>query len=717
MSFFSVSYGNEIKENNDVTFYFQEKKNNLSFFKFKDVLKYKSDIQEHDIEKGKSYLTGKAYIEYDNTKIEADHIEFDWKNGDLYAQSKKNSVLLQKRNQQYLVNQLHLNLNNQIGDAKDFCIKEKDHIIVANKIYKKKEDFIMKEITYISDPFFLSKKDNFPDFYLKTNYLKYSYSKKYIFSGPVFFYWYKVPMPIFLPFFYMPIKSNKISFSYPKFQIYKKRIHMEDIGLFFPVSDFLNFRIYTSVHNTETWKIKTRIEYKDKLKHNYNGLIDFDYQNLSNQQKNYLFQWKHNSNYKSSSKISFNANINYDYDHVFSHNQNINYSYINIRKKLSNYLWFIDFYMTKNHIKKETRFIVPELFLHTKNILFHDEKNFFFNQIDIENKLHLKNYIDYFNCYRETYFHSSFKHNISMIGYFPLFSYLRGSSKILYEDFHIWSFPYFHISSFQNLYFSTNITSIPFYKVWKLKNNFLLKHQIQPILFFHMKYFSPFFYNVKNHYEKKINLVLNNDWITKNTWNRIDINNSFIIDHNFIKWNNFNVIGNIDLPNNLETNYKIGIKLDKEEKKMMYFDISFFSNYNINFFTIKNKFQKKGKNRYDYFFFDQKNYARYPIPLNLKIDFHSNYKNYFSKKNLFQVFLNFNGSVNITKYWKIDFNTNYNLLKNKIIFANIIFYRDLRSFEMSFNWTPISVENSSWSFFIGMKDPNLKNIIQYSVQN
>ncbi|WP_238785057.1 putative LPS assembly protein LptD [Blattabacterium cuenoti] len=712
---FSISFGNEKEKNNDIS----PHKIKHDLFFLKDVLKYKSDIQEYDIKEGKSYLKGKASIEYDNTKIEADYIEFNWINGDLYAKSKEKSVLFQKGNQQYLVDHIHLNLNNQIGEAKNFSIKEENHILIANNIFKKKKHLLMNKITYISDPFFLKKKDNYPDFYLKTDYLKYSFEKKYIFSGPVFFYWYRVPMPIIFPFLYIPIKLNQPSYGIicPKFGIQNKKIYMEDLGLFFPISDFLNFRVDTSIYDIEKWKIKTRIEYK--LRYAYDGFINFDYQNISSRKKHYLFQWKHRSDFKSDSDINFNADINYD--NIFLHNKNDNFSYINIRKKLSNYLWFMDIYMIQNQ-KNEIKFIIPELIFHTRKTFFSDKKNFFLNQVNIENKFHLNNFID-FN--KKKHFHTDFTHNMSMTAYFPFFDpYLRISSKIFYKDFYRWNSPYFYVSSFQKTDLSINIISIPFYKIWKFKDTFQIKHQIKPILSFHIIYFPPVFYNVKNHFERRIDLILNNNWIIKIPWNTVykkieifkEINSSWIIDPDFIGWKNFYVMGNTDLIQNLEAKYKAGINFDKEKKNnMIYFDFSFSSNHEINFFSIKNEFQKKGKNRYDYFFFDHKNYAKYPIPCNLKIDIHSNYENFLTKKKFFQTFISLNGSINITKYWKIRFHTDYDLLKNKVILANIIFNRDLRSFEMSFNW--IFFQNYSWSFFIGLKDPNLRNIIQYNEKN
>ncbi|BBA16962.1 putative LPS assembly protein LptD [Blattabacterium cuenoti] len=723
----SIFYGNEKKNNDEIYYDHNHHDMKNEFFFLKKNLKYKSDIQEHDIKEGKTYLKGQASIEYDNTKVKADYIEFDWKNGDLYAKSKEKSIFFQKDNKQFLFRNIHWNLNKQIGKAKNFSFKEKNYIVIADDLLKEKEDFLMKKVTYISDPFFLEKKDSFPDFYLKTDYLKYSYLKKYIFSGPVFFYLYRVPMPIFLPFLYMPIKLNQLFYNsgiiYPKFGIQNKKIYIKDIGLFFPISNLLNFKINSSIYNLEKWKIKTKIEYK--LKYNNHGFINFDYQNMLNH-KNYLFQWKHHFDFKSNSSIvNFNSNFNYDNISLFNKNEE-NFFSANIRRKFSNSLWFMDIYMIQNQNKKEIKFIIPELILHTKNIFFNDKKYYFLRYVSVENKFHFNNSIDFIKNEKKPHSAIGINHHMNMIAYLPFFDpYLKISSKILYHNFYKWNYSEFQISNFQKIDFITNIVSVPFYKILNFKNTFLLKHKIQPTLSFHIMYFPPVFYNnVKNSFEKRINFIFNNDWIIKNPWNFLDshkktkitkeINSSFIIKNNFIKWDNFKIMIDSELTKNLKTKYKAGINFGKEEKeKKIYFDFSFSSNHNINFFPIKNKFQKKGKNRYDYFFFDQNNYAKYSIPLNLKIDFHSNYENYFNNKILFKTLLSLNGSINITKYWKISFHTDYDLFKNKIIFSNIIFDRDLRSFELRFNWT----KDSSWSFFIGLKDPNFRKIIQYNEKN
>lgn len=712
-------YANEKKINND---FFDQEKNS-----FKDIIKYKSNIQEHNIEEKKSYLKGKASIEYNDIKIQADCIEFNWDNGDLYAIQKEKFAFLQQGNYQYLFKNLHINFNSKKIEAKDFYIKRKNYMIIANRIEKKDQNMsFMKKIKYISDPFFLKNKDNDPDFYLKTNFLKYFHDKKYILSGPVFFYWYKVPMPIFLPFLYIPVKElNRSSYGmiYPKIGIQNKKIYLEDIGLFFPISNFLNFKILSSIYNTDKWNLKTKMEYK--LKHY--GFFDFNYQYMSRKQHDYQFQWEHNQDSQSDYDANFHANINYN-KNLPENNDNEVLSYLSIRKKFSNYLLFMDSYMRQERSKNQVRikFIIPELIFHMRNRPF-NKKNLLLRNTNIENKILIHNFVDFFN--QTISFNTVFNQKMSISTYFSFFdSYLKISPKIFYDEFYMCKFPYSCVSNLQKIDFSTEMISVPLNKTLEIKKNtILLIHQIEPVLSFDVSYFPTTFHNEKNIFEKRISIILNNDFDVqiKSTFDKKikmlqNFIYSFIIDKSSIKWDNFYIVGHTDFTENLGIKYKGGINFVEEKNKrmnkMMYFDFS--CNYETSLLSEKKKdeeYKKKGTNRYDYFLFDKKNYAFYSIPLSFKIDFHSNYKDSIDPKKLFNTFLSINGSINITKYWKIDLHINYDPLNQKIMFSNIIFYRDLRSFKMSFNWIPM--ENPSWHFFIGIKDPNLSDIIQYNEKN
>ncbi|WP_238786205.1 putative LPS assembly protein LptD [Blattabacterium cuenoti] len=716
-SFIFCALSNEVKKEDN-----KQINNSFSFLNLKDTVKYKSNIQEHNVEEGKIYLKGNASIEYSDIKIQADSIEFNWKNGDLYATKKEKPIFLQQKNHQSIFSKVHINFNNKKGEFQDFYMQNKNNIIIADKIETNNNNITLKKVTYISDPFFIKGKDKNPDFYLKTDYVKFFNSKKYIFSGPVFLYWYKVPMPIFLPFLYIPIKEKLDAASYgilyPKVGIINKKIYMENIGLFFPISNFLNFKISSSIYNMEKWKLKTRIEYK--LKYFYDGFLDFNYQIENNKKKDYQFHWKHNTDFKSDMGIDFNTDVNYN-KNILNPIQNENklLSYITLKKSFYNNFLFMNAYMIQKEYEKKMgiEFIIPEFIFYTSNRFFYNKKNLLLHNLVIDNKLSIHNYINFF---KKRDFYTKFCHSINMDTFFYIFyPYFKIYPKVFYNEFYTWNFRKKDIYSFQQIDLSTDIISISLNKIFKIKKNIFL-HQIEPILSLYTKYLSPILYDEeKNFYQKKINFTLNNNLYVKDT---NDLNYkiikdfklvySFFFDKNFIKWNELYFTGETYFTKDLEIKYKGGVQQKKEKNKnnMMYFDFSFSYNYDKIFLPIKNGY-KKGKNRYDYFFFDDKGYAKYSIPLNFNFYLNSNYKNDLNKIKTFNTFIKVNGSINITKYWKINLETDYNIINNKIIFSNITFYRDLRSFQMSFNWSP---ETSSWSFFIGIKDPNLSKLIQYS---
>ncbi|AWU42889.1 hypothetical protein DM811_02990 [Blattabacterium punctulatus] len=720
------------------------------------VIKYRSNVQEHHIDDGKSYLYGNAFIEYLDTKIKADRIELNWKNGDLYAiGKKKNVIVIQKGdNQYYTSRRFHINLDNQKWNADNVYIQEKDYVIIAKDIKKENDYSLMKKVIYTADPFFIEKKDKIPDFYLKTDFLKYFHKKKYVITGPVFFYWYQVPIPIIFPFLYIPLKKDNSRISsfgitYPRFFIQNKKITIENIGFYFPISDYFNFLISSSIYGGEKWKLETKMEYK--FKYSYNGYIHFNYQYLSNKKFDYQFKWKHYKDYNSNSEIKFNADINYYFDNFSLVNsikyEGMNISNISIKKNFQNYFLNMEASIIQKRNNGITKLKIPEISISMRKKPFFIKKPFFYPLI-MDYHIFAHNYIEYSSILpllkkikQKIDIQTGIKHTINISTFIPVNPYFKIYPRIHYKGYSTWNLNSCTSTLFQKTDALTDILFSSLEGFLELNNkDFLLRHKISPIVSFRIKSYLPLNQNNKNDLiENRIIFILNNNLelkIKNNknlkdfTYKKIKIIDLFQVktfhffDKNYFHLEKFYFMGYTNFTKYLKIKYKGGINLykkrkyntflfdSKKEKKRMYFHFSFHENieHEINFFN--NKSEKKGKNRYEYFLFDKYNYAIYPIPLNFKIDLNSTYENYFNQKKLFNIFLSINGSINLTKYWNIEINTDYNLLKNKISFLKLVFYRDLRSFKMNFDWVPIG-EDHYWSFFIGIKDPNLNKLLQY----
>ncbi len=71
--------------------------------------------------------------------------------------------------------------------------------------------------------------------------------------------------------------------------------------------------------------------------------------------------------------------------------------------------------------------------------------------------------------------------------------------------------------------------------------------------------------------------------------------------------------------------------------------------------------------------------------------------------------LGFNGELNITPKWKVNFTSGYDFKANKISYTSMSVYRDLHCWEMRFNWIPLGYLKS-WNFFIKVKAEVLQDL-------
>ncbi len=105
---------------------------------------------------------------------------------------------------------------------------------------------------------------------------------------------------------------------------------------------------------------------------------------------------------------------------------------------------------------------------------------------------------------------------------------------------------------------------------------------------------------------------------------------------------------------------------------------------------------------------DEQRY-RFKIPWNLNFAYTMTYNNAQRQSEINNQSLMVSGDVELSPRWSVGGNTGYDFVGKGISFTTLRFQRDLESFRMSFNWTPIGPRNS-WFFFIGIKASALSDI-------
>ena len=70
----------------------------------------------------------------------------------------------------------------------------------------------------------------------------------------------------------------------------------------------------------------------------------------------------------------------------------------------------------------------------------------------------------------------------------------------------------------------------------------------------------------------------------------------------------------------------------------------------------------------------------------------------------------FSSNVELSPRWQVGVSSGYDFTNNGVTLTQLRFERDLESWRLSFNWTPIGARNTAWYFFVGIKSSVLSDI-------
>jgi len=111
-----------------------------------------------------------------------------------------------------------------------------------------------------------------------------------------------------------------------------------------------------------------------------------------------------------------------------------------------------------------------------------------------------------------------------------------------------------------------------------------------------------------------------------------------------------------------------------------------------------------GKDKTDIGWYD------YKIPWDIRLAYTMTYSNSQRQNEISSQSLMFSTNVEISPRWRVGVSSGYDFKNKGVTLTQFRFQRDLESWQMSFNWTPIGAINTSWYFFIGIKSSVLSDI-------
>lgn len=97
------------------------------------------------------------------------------------------------------------------------------------------------------------------------------------------------------------------------------------------------------------------------------------------------------------------------------------------------------------------------------------------------------------------------------------------------------------------------------------------------------------------------------------------------------------------------------------------------------------------------------------IPWKLNLNYNVGYSNRNRESEFSRNTLRFNGNVELTPKWNVNFSSGYDIKNKGLSYTTLGFARDLDSWHMTFNWTPLGAR-STYYFFIGVKASTLSDL-------
>jgi lipopolysaccharide assembly outer membrane protein LptD (OstA) len=104
------------------------------------------------------------------------------------------------------------------------------------------------------------------------------------------------------------------------------------------------------------------------------------------------------------------------------------------------------------------------------------------------------------------------------------------------------------------------------------------------------------------------------------------------------------------------------------------------------------------------------NWYNFSIPWDLRLAYTMTYQNTARQNKITSQSIMISSNIEFSPKWKVGFSSGYDFKNNGITLTQFRFQRDLESWRLSFNWTPIGSINTSWYMFIGIKSSLLSDI-------
>ncbi|RMA64236.1 putative LPS assembly protein LptD [Ulvibacter antarcticus] len=235
--------------------------------------------------------------------------------------------------------------------------------------------------------------------------------------------------------------------------------------------------------------------------------------------------------------------------------------------------------------------------------------------------------------------------------------------------------------------------------------------------------------------------------------NNLNFGTSYTLSKDSLKWSAVNFSGSIPIVNKLDFNFSGNLDpyaLDNNNRQIDKFNIenggSLFrltnANISLNYsFSSKDFEGKKEKDQIDDDTFrnggrkddlfgqssdiysgdlyeedddnedaKSRDWYGYDLPWDLRLAYTMTYSNSARQSEISSQSLMFSSNLELSPRWQVGVSSGYDFKSKGVTLTQLRFQRDLESWKLSFNWTPIGSINTAWYFYVGIKSSILSDI-------
>ena len=289
------------------------------------------------------YYWGDVTVTYQNMKLTADYMEYDMNAGTVYARGTLDTLTgewkgrpeMTQDGSTYKMEELRYNFDTRKARITNM-ITQQDEGLLQGRNIKMMPD---KSVNITHGMYTVCDLEH-PHYYMYLTSAKVitKPSQKTVF-GPAITYVEDVPLPLALPFGFVPKKPNRATgMLMPTFGEEAARgFYLRDMGMYFVLGDYFDLSVTGDYFTLGSWALDVNSRYKVNYK--FNGTLAVNYSNDQTgergstdffQTRNFGVKWSHSQDSKAHPGTTFSASVN------FSSPSNSRYNSRSVNEALQN---------------------------------------------------------------------------------------------------------------------------------------------------------------------------------------------------------------------------------------------------------------------------------------------------------------------------------------------------------------------------------------------